>query len=69
MTEPTLDELFARDPLKLSKPEGSAERAEIISAIRNHDALVQQRITAGKALPRRKRAKKDTPPEKQGTLL
>jgi len=59
--KPSLDELFARDPLKLSKPEGSAARAEIVAAIRAHDAMVQQRIAEGKAMPRRKRAKKKPP--------
>ena len=65
---PSLDELFARDPLKLSKPEGSAARAEIISAIRAHDALVQQRLAAGKAMPRRKRSSRAAPaPREEGT--
>lgn len=54
--ENTLDELMSRDPLALTKDPQA--RAVIIAAIRAHQALVAKRLAEGKALPRRKRAKK-----------
>jgi len=53
----TLDALMSKDPLGLTKD--SAARARIIEAVRAHQALVADRIAQGKALPRRKRAKKE----------
>lgn len=54
--ENTLDALMSRDPLALTKDPQA--RARIITAVRAHQSLVAQRLAEGKALPRRKRAKK-----------